>query len=145
MIIRWRRLVISCWKTILAAEEERYQQQVSTWWFDLYENVVYNLRITDDVDISDHILKVVASLDTFVTSSTLGDFEKRLQLLRSFARHAQSESSKYPVLGRISVACMHMVNLYEIFLADVKKSMKEQRTVLEKEISETVQLASWRD
>jgi len=144
-IIRWRRLELSCWKTLLASEERHHRQGISTWWFDIYESVIYNLRTESAGDFPDHLAKVVASLDGFVQAGTLGDYEDRLELLLSFAAHAQFESMEYSALQQISRACYHIHHLYSLFSSDVRKTFKDQKNVLEKEVAETVQLASWRD
>ena len=53
--------------------------------------------------------------------------------------------SSYPALERISRTCHHLHRLYSLYSSEVQKSFIEQKTALEKEIAETVQLASWRD
>ena len=38
-IVRWRRLELSSWRTLLAEEERRHREAISSWWFDIYEIV----------------------------------------------------------------------------------------------------------
>ena len=144
-IVRWRRIELASWKGLLAAEERRHREEISSWWFDIYEVVIYNFRLQTASDSSDQFIKVIAALNDFVTAGDLGDYNERLRLIFSFAVHAHFESQKYPALERISQLCHHLYRLYCLYRPEVQKSLQEQRTVLEKEIAETVQLASWRD
>ena len=143
-IVRWRRLELSSWKIILKTEERHHRENVSSWWFDIYEVAIYNLR-TQNSPAAESLVKVIASINDFVTASTLGDFDDRLELLLSFARHAHSEHSEYPILESLARALFHMYQLYRQYGEAVRKSMQEQKTALETEIAETIQLASWRD
>ena len=144
-IVRWRRLELSSWRTLLAEEERRHREAISSWWFDIYEISNYNLRDVAATDLNNQLIKVIASLNDFITAGTLGDYENRLQLLLSFANHARSERSNYPALERISRTCHHLYRLYSLYSSEVQKRFVEQKTALEREIAETVQLASWRD
>ena len=144
-IVRWRRLELSSWKTLLADETRRHRQSVSTWWFDIYELLIYNLRAESTSDISDYLVKAVASLNDFITASTLGDFGDRLRMLLSFGSHAHLESNKHPALEHVSQACYHLHRMFRLYSSEVEKTVADQKTTLEKEIAETVQLASWRD
>ena len=144
-IVRWRRLELSSWKALLSEETRRHRQSISTWWFDIYELVIYNIRAGATDDISDYLVKVVASLNDFIMTSTLGDYEDRLEMLLSFGSHAHLESNKHPTLERVSQACYHLHRMFRLYLSEVRKTMADKKVILEKEIAETVQLASWRD
>lgn len=144
-IIGWRRLELATWRSLLAAEEQRHRETVSSWWFDIYELIIFNQRSTGDGRSPEDLAKIVASLNDFITTSTLGDYQDRLQLLFRFSIHAHLESRNHPALTYISQACHHLYRLYGLYLSDVQKSLADQKATLEKEIAETVQLASWRD
>ena len=144
MIVRWRRLELSSWKVLLKVEEQRHLGQGALWWFDLYETIIYNLRSETAVAL-DHMEKVLVSLNDFISASSLGDFVYRLQLLQSFAVHAEKEGQQYQALAEIAQGCYHVHNLYNLYSQNITKTLEDQRKPLEKELAETVQLASWRD
>ena len=144
-IVRWRRLELSSWKTLLAEETRHHQESISSWWFDIYEVAIYNVRAEATSHISDYLVKVVASLNDFIAAGTVGDYEDRLQLLSSFGAHAHLESNHHAALKHVSRACYHLLRMYRLYSSEVQKAMAEQKATLEKEIAETVQLASWRD
>jgi midasin len=143
MIVRWRRLELSSWKSLFEAEERRHGQEVWTWWFNLYEVTIYNLR--SDGLSADHVDKVVGALNDFVITGSLGDFTQRLQLLHSFAMQAHSVNENQQASATISQACFHIYHLYSLYIPTIQKAISTKKATLEKELAETVQLASWRD
>ena len=144
MIVRWRRLELSTWKVLFKVEEQRHLGQGALWWFDLYETIIYNLRSESTIAL-DHMEKVLVGLNDFISASRLGDFLYRLQLLQSFAAHAEKEGQQYPALAEIAQGCYHVHNLYDLYSQSITKTLEDRRKPLEKELVETVQLASWRD
>jgi midasin len=143
-IVRWRKLELGSWRTLMAEEEKKHRDQVSLWWFDIYELVLYNAR-NRSIDVPDYAASVVAAVNDFILSSSVGDFEVRLQLVLSFANHAQHEVPSRPKMEAVSRLCHHLYRLHSVHAASVRDTLVEQRKVLEKQVAETVQLASWRD
>ena len=144
VIVRWRKLELGSWRSLMDAEERKHRDQVSSWWFDIYELVIYNLR-NRSVDIPDYAVKVIAAVNDFVLSASIGDFESRLELILSFAIHAHHEARLHPGMETISRSCHHLHRLHSVHALTVSNALTEQKKSLEKEIAETVQLASWRD
>ena len=40
LIVDWRRLELACWQTLLDSQADRFANEISEWWFRLYDAVI---------------------------------------------------------------------------------------------------------
>ncbi|CAO1619537.1 unnamed protein product [Parajaminaea phylloscopi] len=152
-IIAWRRLELAGWSKLLETQSLQFRQSVSEWWFRIYEVAIRGMQsATAESEVSGaaHLRSLVELLDQFVRSSTLGDFEARLELLQSFAKYLRellSYAPEHDVAGLDGVARIldNVVGFYDQFRSHVADSFLKQRSKIEKDIRGFIQLASWKD
>ncbi|KAK9375024.1 uncharacterized protein V1513DRAFT_425144 [Lipomyces chichibuensis] len=149
LAIEWRRLELASWSSLFDKEADSMKKKASEWLFYLYENAIaIPMRICEDcTGFDSHVHELVQAVTAFIGSSPKGQFLTRLQLLRSVATHAGTIRDPNLARGllRIEHALRNVARLYEQFVPTVEESIQSQRKTLEKEISETILLASWKD
>jgi len=150
LIIRWRRLELSHWSNLLQFEENASATAVSEWWIRLYELVISGTLGADDTDLDRFLSDMIPLIEEFITSSPVGQFQARLDLLLSFGQYAKILSVAMNDQSSISLARVSRVleNLHVFYLRfgdSVLRGLREKRKPLEKELADYIRLASWKD
>lgn len=148
MIISWRRLELSTWAKLLDLEQERCDEDVSAWWFVAYEAlfaVPLQMAESGEQDLSEHIQGVVSTLEQFFSSTSLGQFSRRLQLVSDFQALLQLFVQDFNCLTPLVSALNNFLSHFRPFEPLVLKILQDKRSALEKDIKEQIQLASWKD
>ncbi|KDQ62541.1 hypothetical protein JAAARDRAFT_189845 [Jaapia argillacea MUCL 33604] len=157
LIVDWRRLELACWQQLLEAQATNFANEASHWWFRLYEAIVRGaLSVLTEASgnpsdaVGEYLDSLTPLLDDFVTSSPLGQYERRLELLGSFEHYVQflsfqADGHRGALLQRLHRLLYHTGRFYRQFSSSLLDSLSQQRTKLEKEIQEFIKLASWKD
>lgn len=154
LIISWRRLELSSWRGLLRTEAIAFEEGVSDWWFRLYDVTVRGVldiveRNRSD-DLNDYLDHLVPLLDSYLKSSPLGQFSRRLDLLRSFGLFLQylsltkSEQAREP-LRRVQRIVRSTQDYYSQFLSPIISSLTVQERGVEEDIQGFIKIASWKD
>ena len=154
LVILWRRLELSSWRGLLRTQAITFMEGVSEWWFRLYNAVVRGLL--DIVDrscldsLGDYLDQLVPLLDGFLKSSPLGQFSRRLDLLRSFGPFLQhliltkSEPAGEPI-RRVQRIIHSTQAYYSQFVSSITSSLTSQERAISEEIQGFIKIASWKD
>ncbi|KAJ6155359.1 hypothetical protein N7470_005925 [Penicillium chermesinum] len=148
MLIGWRRLELSTWAKLLDLEKDRCEEDVSAWWFVAYEALfAVPLQMAEDgeKDMREHIEGVIATLEQFFISTTMGQFARRLELVTDFQSLLSIFVEDFTILKPLISALQNFVSHYRPFEPLVNKALQDKRSALEKDIKEQIQLASWKD
>lgn len=141
-IIAWRKLELTCWKDCLTAAQRRLQERTSKWWFHLYSLLCCDVDVVEDKPfVADEL---VASLQQFVLSSSLVEFQPRLDLLLTFHCHVYHSPSSEHRNDVLSIL-WNTYNYYGQFKGDVDEKIATHRTVVEKKLKDFVKIARWND
>lgn len=143
LIVSWRKLELSTWKSLFKFEELSIEKNIGKWWFYLFEIIIIPLvnGEGEDEDHREAAVKVLAALNVFMSKVTYGEFKSRLNLLKSFKNHAQEISKLHPIVDSLA----NFVTFYEQFQSTIESSIHESKKKLEKDVSEVILLASWKD
>ena len=154
LIVSWRRLELSSWRGLLRTEAIAFEEGVSDWWFRLYDMTVRGvLEIVErnhSDGLDDYLDHLVPLLDSYLKSSPLGQFSRRLDLLRSFGLFLQSlsltksEQTRGP-LHRVQRIVQSTQAYYSQFLSPITSSLTVQERGVEAEIQGFIKIASWKD
>ncbi|CAN3361232.1 midasin [Diutina catenulata] len=136
LIVSWRQLELKSWQSLFAAEREVAQESVGKWWFYLFETIVIGTANSDE-----EVTPLISALTVFVSQATYGDFVVRLDLVDAFGRHMAEAAEGAPVVGAIA----NFVAFYRQFVPCVADAIAAQESTLQKDISEVILLASWKD
>ncbi|KAH9924312.1 midasin [Epithele typhae] len=155
-VVSWRRLELSSWKGLLHTQAQEFAEGTSEWWFRLYEATVRGASAAAQEEDSNinalatYLEGLVPLLDTFITSSPLGQFTARLDLLRAFEVFVTELANIQ--IGEAAAASRRVHNIlyftriyYSQFTQKVAASLSSQQSSLEKEIRNFIKLASWKD
>ncbi|KAK9359479.1 hypothetical protein V1504DRAFT_208869 [Lipomyces starkeyi] len=149
LAIEWRRLELASWSSLFDKEADSMKKKASEWLFYLYENAIaIPTRLCEDCKGFDlHVHELVQAVTAFIGNAPKGQFLSRLRLLQSVATHAGTVRDSNLARGLLKVehVLRNVTRLYEQFVPIVEESIQSQRRTLEKEISETILLASWKD
>ncbi|KAG4301503.1 hypothetical protein PCK1_002429 [Pneumocystis canis] len=147
LIIAWRKFELNCWDDLFRLEDKEKQNEITVWWFYLYENLIYkelNPLFSAD-DIENYINELISLLDQFITTSPLGQFEKRLRLIDSFSYHLVAINNTEFIRKKVLLAFKNFVALYSLYIPKIRDAICQGKDVLEKKIKDIIQLARWKD
>ena len=157
LIVEWRRMELSCWQTLLDSQATLFAEEICEWWFRLYDALVRGSLSAaeqecsgDRQSLSHYIETLIPLLDSFVTSSPLGQFAARIQLLGSFEKYVatigpEKAPSYRSTMERVRRVLHSTHCYYDSFSGRLEKRLTDQKAELEKEIRKFVKLASWKD
>ncbi|EEH22929.2 hypothetical protein PABG_05140 [Paracoccidioides brasiliensis Pb03] len=147
LLISWRRIELSTWARLLDIENEKCDKDASAWWFVAYEVVIAAplLLVQDGHPLTEHSIDLIATLEKFICSTPVGQYKSRLQLIEKFKMLLQLYASDFPSLDYLSGAIDNLLHHYLPFVPMIEKSLNEGRQSLERDIQQTIQLASWKD
>ncbi|KIK92495.1 hypothetical protein PAXRUDRAFT_571192 [Paxillus rubicundulus Ve08.2h10] len=157
LVVEWRRLELSCWKGLLEFQNQSFVGGVAEFWFRLYEVLIQGpLSAVHEVSdggtggLHGYLKQLPSLLDEFMQSSSLGQFQARLDLLQSFGvfiRHVVPQESgiQKEALRRVGHIVHSSWRYFRIFTPQLSASLADQRCALEKEVQAFIKLASWKD
>jgi len=148
---RWRRLELTGWKALLKRTVARSEAGAHVGWFHLY-------RIMQSMDTS--VQEVSVASEQFIQGSSLGEYNTRLNLLKSFQGQivasllslsvAENEDENGVALkkqrNRTLAAVLNNVHrYYSQFIPAVEKAVAAGLAPSEKDLKDFVKLAKWED
>lgn len=145
LIVSWRRLELQTWNSLFNYENIHIERNIGKWWFYLFETIIVSNNTTAQKhvdEIEQEYTKLLTSLNVFFGKSTYGEFGIRLSLVKAFAEHVKMlHGDKSFVLDALN----NIVSFYEQFKPSIDEHIATGRKHLEKEVSEVILLASWKD
>lgn len=106
-IVEWRRLELTCWSRLLSTVQDHFGDPVTEWWFRFYETTIRGApgvdsdsEVTPTQTPEEYYRDLVSLMDSFLNTSSLGQYSARLELVLSFANLAATlgeESSQFEV------------------------------------------------
>ncbi|KAI9852998.1 MAG: hypothetical protein M1838_002777 [Thelocarpon superellum] len=148
LLVDWRRLELVTWTRLFDLEQDKCAQDAQLWWNVAYEVIVavpLSLLETDAAGLARYGIELLSSLETFFATTTLGQFSRRLQLLERFRSHVLLIAQRTVPMTTIAAALTNFIDYYARFEPEVNRALDEGRRRLEKDVTEVVRLASWKD
>ncbi|OJD17177.1 hypothetical protein AJ78_02721 [Emergomyces pasteurianus Ep9510] len=147
LLISWRRIELSTWARLLDIEDEKCSEDASAWWFVAYDVIIAApLRLVEDGQpLAGHSVDLIVTLEKFIRSTPMGQYKSRLQLLEKFKMLLELYALDFPPLAQLSAAIDNLLHHYLPFVSIFEKSLGDGRHTLERDIQQTIQLASWKD
>lgn len=146
LIVSWRRLELLLWKSLFKQEELTFQKSIGKWWYHLFEVIVIpfygNEDEIEDENVGPSPSMILAALNVFMSDAKLGEYQSRLDLLKAFKNHISSLSlAEKGTVNGIS----NLVTFYDLFVPQFNEHIQQVKKTLEKDVSEVILLASWKD
>ena len=159
LIISWRRLELGTWVKLFDIELEKCLADAKSWWFLAYETIIAASRSyyfdKDERPVESYAVEMFRTLQSFIAESPVGQFQQRLNLLNQLSRHLQlivkdvseessdAHSEKGPEV--IYDTLENLIGFYGRYQQPVSQYLQNGRQLLERDVKEVVQLASWKD
>ncbi|KAH8176229.1 AAA domain (dynein-related subfamily) domain-containing protein [Sarocladium implicatum] len=146
-IVRWRRLELSTWAKLLDMEISKCKEDARSWYFIAYEVVIaVPLSMVESAtDLSRYAVSLIQNLQLYFSTSILGQFQSRLQLLDQLQNHLQFLAKEYPSLSIIVDAVSNFASFYQRYEKSVQEAIVKGRTPIEKKMKDVLLMASWKD
>jgi midasin len=147
LLISWRQLELSTWARMLDLETEKAEENARKWYFLAYENVIHRPMTMDATaeQMADHTTDLVTSLQDFMKASTMGEYATKLRIISSLQAHLLLASAEKPALHILCSALANFIYHFERFAPSIRKIIDDGRKRWEKDIQNTIKLASWKD
>jgi midasin len=147
LLIGWRRLELSTWAQLLDMEDRKSNDDVDSWWFVAYEAIIAVplSMISSGENIQPYSQQLFATLGEFLTTSTIGQFSRRLRLVECFKGHVKLVALEAHSFKIIHDTLLNFLSFYEPYEKNIQETLHERRRNLEKDVKEVVLLASWKD
>ncbi|KAM0285289.1 hypothetical protein ACHAQH_001478 [Verticillium albo-atrum] len=147
MIISWRREELKTWARLFDLEAQKCRDDANSWFFMAYQVVVaVPLTLVDKPDeLQEYAINLVKELGNYFSTSIVGQFSGRLALLRQMQKHLELLAVDYPSLAVIRDATHNFIIFYARFEAVIDEAIARGRAPIEKNVKNTVLMASWKD
>ncbi|GJN90851.1 hypothetical protein Rhopal_003865-T1 [Rhodotorula paludigena] len=160
LIVEWRRLELTCWSRLLSTVQDKFGESVSDWWFRLYETAIRGAPGVDreasaPLDADEFYRDLVKILDSFMTTTSIGQFSARLDLVLSFGNYASQLSSRPDAveelgegaasLKRVADILFNVHAFYDQFSTRISSHLAAERARIDKDVQNVIKLASWKD
>ena len=147
LLVNWRQLELSAWAGLLESEDLKCRKDAKSWWFLAYEvTIAAPLEVIgSENDLEAHVRGMTKSLCEFLTSTPLGQYQERLEILKRFRDHARFLIIEHPSMHLVSTALTNVVRYYGRYTSVIRDSLAKDRSSLEKDVKEVILLATWKD
>ncbi|KAG8531461.1 uncharacterized protein KY384_003090 [Bacidia gigantensis] len=147
LIISWRRLELTAWTMLLDKEDKKCQLEADSWYFIAYETIIAAplTMVASSGSPDTYTEELLATLEKFLNTTTLGQFSKRIAMLYSFQRHVTLAAEETEPLRVTSSALYNFLGYFDRFTAKITATIASERQKLEKDLKNIVVLASWKD
>ncbi|KAE9368077.1 P-loop containing nucleoside triphosphate hydrolase protein, partial [Stipitochalara longipes BDJ] len=146
-IVSWRRLELSTWAKLFDMETKTCDNDARSWWFVAYQVVVAApLQMSESEDeLRSYAQKLLKDLEAYFSTTIIGQFIQRLQLLKQLQKHLELVVVDFPAMSIIHRALTNFISLYSRYEKSVQENLKKGRLTLEKAMRDVLLLASWKD
>ncbi|EFX05719.1 denitrification regulatory protein nirq [Grosmannia clavigera kw1407] len=154
-LVSWRKLELSTWSRLFDSESDKCRQDAGVWWFIAYQAAVagpMSILLGQDENsnstsnsLAYHVEQLLKELSSYLSSSIMGQFSARLDLLRQIGAHIGLLIQDYPAMAVIQNAVKNLVAFYSRYESKAIESVKKGREGLQKKMNDVLLLASWRD
>ncbi|EAU86094.2 MDN1 midasin family protein [Coprinopsis cinerea okayama7 len=151
LIVHWRRLELASWQSLLQTEADKSKDSAGVWWFRLYNAAVRGvLQAAGETTVDSYLEELIPLIKEYITSSPLGEYQCRMDLLASFSKYVSTLAGTYEdgekeALLRASNILRSLHHHFLFYLPKVVVHLSGERVKLEKEIKNFIKLASWKD
>lgn len=147
LVARWRRLELMSWPLVLRTRELQHAMSSGTWWFNLYSALIQARP-----DSHDAVTATVKTVSDFLQTSSLGQFQSRVEMVGAFAEHLSllylrdsngNAAEVSPHLQTLARSVSSLYKLYAQFVDPCNARIANLRQKVEEELKEFIRLASW--
>ena len=134
LLIHWRSLELKFWKQSMMYHKQQVYRSVSKFWFNLFAVFIQTMNGKAEIE------NLIEALFKFLHSSSIGEFEGRLDMLRSWQKFCL-------FFEKLDLAAIvgNIVSYHEGTLTRIEKSIQAQVDLLKHDLKSFVKVQQWRD
>ena len=146
-ICDWRRLELSSWSRLLDTELEKCNDDAKSWWFIAYGAVILEpcAILQQGKDLKDHIVRLLAVLESYFSNASLGQFASRLNLLRQLKNQLDLLLLDEPALDLVRDAVQNFILYCSRYETKTVEAIRAGRAPLDRKMKDVFLLSKWRD
>lgn len=147
LLVSWRRLELSTWARLLDMEDQKCDEDAESWWFLAYEVIVAAPLsiIHSDENLQKHLKELFATLEDFLSTTSMGQYSHRLRLIECFEKYLGSLAQEEPRMKTVQNTLLNFLGYYGRFEKPIQENLHKGRVRFEKDLKEVLLLASWKD
>ncbi|XP_019859132.1 PREDICTED: midasin-like [Amphimedon queenslandica] len=130
LVLEWRRLELNSWSNLLSMCKDDFISQSCKWWFYLY-----GLINEESLSESD----AVTLLQSFIESSSIGDYTNRLRMIESFGLQLEEDNSS------LSHVLSNVHTYYIQFEESVNDNINQLSEPIETGLKDYLKILRWKD
>ena len=143
IIFSWRKLEAASWKVVLQSEEAKLGLRAKAWWFLLYEHIIIG---TSEAAINgclgDFLMKLLAIIEDFLLSSSLGQFSQRLVILKAYSEHLLQLAVKDDAFSKAHEKISTLIDYFSRHEPNIEESINTFRKKLSEDVNEIIQITA---
>ncbi|KAJ3106464.1 hypothetical protein HDU97_006250 [Phlyctochytrium planicorne] len=147
LIVKWRKLELESWQTLLDVEDFKAEIASSKLWFHLFRVIGEWLRGQEEYT-SESANETIKVLDQFCLSASIGEFKGRLRMLKAFHDFIQlvlDTLGPNPKRTLILKLTWSIWRYYSQFNSLVSSHLDQARKPLLSDLMDYVKIATWKD
>ena len=146
-ICDWRRLELSSWSRLLDTEVKKNYDDAKSWWFIAYGSVILEpcSILQQGLDLKDHAVKLLSTLESYFTGSSVGQFVARLDLLKQLKNQLDLLVLDAPALSLVRDAVQNFITYSSRYERKVGETIKAGRAPLDRSMKDVLLMMKWRD
>ena len=94
LIIRWRKLELKRWPSVLVSVEDKFSASIQRLWFNLYKILAGSPQYSDGIPVlqanAEYLSRIFDAIDSAFQRAKLGTFLPLLNLIRDFGNQAMA-------------------------------------------------------
>jgi midasin len=146
LLVSWRELELTTWARLFDMEEAKFRDDAKSWFFVAYETIIAaSESVEDEKSMKLHAKNLLKSLEGFFETTTFGQFEQRIKLLEQLRQHTAMLMQDVDSFRIIHAALDNFIAYYSRITKPVHEALAKGRQSLEKQITDVIKLASWKD
>ncbi|KAF2274496.1 midasin [Westerdykella ornata] len=146
LLVSWRQLELTTWARLFDMEMEKCRDHAKSWFFVAYETIIAATEsMEDDGSVVSHAKDLLKAMEAFFSSTTLGQFEQRIKLLEQLREHVAMRQQDMEIFKPVQLALDNFITYFSRLKKPVQEAISNGRQKLEKEVSDVIKLASWKD
>ena len=145
----WRKEELQSMGNLFRRNEVKHRKMASVGWLHLFEILKH---FTSTKACMLNLEDILQSVEEFIQTSSVGQFETRLEIVKIFYRHLQVYDlmhvpalKRHQVLQHLTGMLQNLHSYYSQFLPAVRDEISRGTDVLTKELDDFIQLSKWED
>ena len=143
LALRWRAAEVNAWPHALLTVTQTAADAANVTWFPLYRLMFSAEPPEQPTEAAVWLRSIATALEEFLRGASLGEFERRVTLIRAFYGVAALDAASSPSWSPRAALLCTLHRYYLQFVGDVKHVLEAARLPIEAKLKDHVKMAKW--